>query len=785
MSVNKATADASPLIERCADECLDRGWRLAWLMLRHREDAADAVQQAFVVALTKRDRVPADNPWPWLAAVIARECQYIRRKRSRATTNLGTVEPSMSIADKSAAQPHSDLERLEQQEQVARALDELPVEERDALLLAKLGGLTYAEVAAALNVPLGTINHRISRAMTTLRRRLRDDDEPEVVAALAVLPIATPPIDLREALAARSLMAGAMSAGAAFIGGVAMKKAGLLLLALVVLLLASAGIVALLVNPAGDTATPRTAALTNTGKAEGEDTKRPAPSKNVPDAAEDKPVSGQPNEPPATPASEANATATPLRVLIATDPAGEPASLNFIVDWRISEDEPWTTQHVTTGADGRAQLEAPVEAMLRVNIEESDWVLGWRNVLLKPGESDASIEVYRVKPLRIRVTYADGKPYVGPLTIKAGRLWQASVQMQEQARGTTVAPVGWPNLAERATLYFHEFVEFAGLPSGVEITFETIPSRSGYSVATQTVKLSEDSTDELVEVVIPEGVAPNTPGKIVLTLEEGVKLEQRPVLFKVLPTGAWQTSVWNSRDFPVSGKVWPARYVLFILGTQAWQSEEFELAAGETKELRPHLSSSGSVSARVVNEQGDPVRGAVLAFDTEDRPHSVRFSDEVPTVAANGEAISGADGKVTLATLPAGAFRFQVYFPGCQPWTGFATLVAGQDFDMGDIRLEVAKGRVEAQLPDWDFKVRKLTWTLTDRNGHTFRHGNVESSALVIEGLPVGRTYALRVSISVSNGARAFWYTKPFELTHAVATQKLDGSDKKWPSDLD
>jgi RNA polymerase sigma-70 factor, ECF subfamily len=784
VSVTESNVDASHLIQRCADECLERGWRLAWLMLRHRDDAADAVQQAFVVALTKQGRIPLDNPWPWLAAVIARECQYIRRKRARATTNLDMADPSMPMEDTAALQPHADLERRERSQQVAGALNELSTEERDALLLAKLGGLTYAEVAATLSVPLGTINHRISRAMATLRRRVRDDDEPEVVIALAALPIVGPPTELRDALAARSLATGAGVAGGIVLGGIAMKKMSVLVCALILALLLGAGAVAWLVVP-DDNVVPQRSVFSNADRTTRETTPVSSTATNEPAPATNSLVSDQPAAEPTTSSPDADPVATPRRVLVATDPGGKAASLSFVVDWRIDESEAWVTQQVKTAFDGRAQLEAPPEAMLRLNLEEPNWVLGWRNVVIPAGQVEAPITVYAVKPLRVRVTYADGKPYIGLLTVKAAGLWQSSVQMDEQARVKAVAPVGWPNLPERATLYFCEIAEFAGLPSEVEITFETHPSRGGYSVAKHTLMLTEDSTDALVEVVVPEGVAPNTPGKVVLIVGEGVTVERPGVLFKVLPSGEWQSSAWNSRDPLVSGKVWPARYVLFVLGVHAWHSEEFEIAAGETKELHPQFSESCSLSARVVNERGEPVEGAALAFATQDLPRTNRSLTMKPSKPFNGEALSDADGKLTLVGFPAGTFSFQVYAPGTQPWTGYATLVAAQNSDMGDIRLEAAKGRVEVQLPDWDYKVRKLTWTLTDPEGHTIKHANVESSVLVLEGLPVGRTYGLKLHISVGQGARAFWYPKNFELTLASPTIKLDGTDKKWPSDLD
>ena len=59
-------------------------------------------------------------------------------------------------------------------DEVKRALDELPDEFRLPLLLSSLGGLRYKEVAAALDLPLGTVMSRLFRARQKLRRALRD-----------------------------------------------------------------------------------------------------------------------------------------------------------------------------------------------------------------------------------------------------------------------------------------------------------------------------------------------------------------------------------------------------------------------------------------------------------------------------------------------------------------------------------------------------------------------------------------------------------------------------------
>lgn len=779
MGQTESKPDAS-LIDRCAAECLERGWRLAWLMLLHREDASDAVQQAFIVAINKRHRIPRDDPWPWLAAVIAREARYIRRKRRRHATG----DPAMPVEDSKAEGPLAALINREQEDQLARALDELPPEEREALVVTKLGGLTYAEAAQALSVPPGTLNHRISRALDRLRRNLREEDEPAVARTLALMPVIAVPDELRNAVNATALNVSAGVGSVVVLGGIAVKKTTALIVAVLMVLLLGAGAVVVMIEPSGGEHSPQIASQ---------------------DAAEDKPAglpqnappeSDQPAAPPDgdlavagdsdSPGDVADSEPVPeRRVLMLKDPDGNPVSLKVTVDWRESTEDEWTTQHVTTDGDGRAELDAPREAMLRLNLDETSWVLGWRNFLIKGGEAEATVTAYALKPLQVKITYADGKPFTGHVRVKAERLWEAGLTLWDSTSMGATVPAGWPHRGDRVTGLSAGAINFEGLPTGIEYSLIATSDRAGYAEATRVVSPAEVSAGELIEIVVPEGVSASTPGKIVLVSNDGETIDGKCCLFKVESDGSRRASAWNSRDPLESGKVWAGRYVLIILGAMAWQSEEFDLAPGETVELRPVLSAAASLSARVVDENGEPVRDAAIAFATQELPRTIRYAREGVRTAYSGEALTDEKGRLEFSGLPPGTFEFQIYARGMQPWVGHATMVSGQVCDLGDIRLEIAKGKVEVRLPDWDFATRRLTWTLSDSDYKAVDHGDVESSILVLDRLPVGRTYRVQISIRTDRGSRAFWYIKPFDLTLAVPTQEFDGTDKEWPANLD
>lgn len=228
--------DQRAVLETCARECAQRGWRLAYALLQHSEDAADCVHQAFMVALRKPQRVPIDDAWPWLAGVIAHEARNVRRKRARHQTVSLQAGADMPLEHRSAdpAQAAQDRER---DEQLVAALNELPEPEREALMMTQMAGLTYAVAAQSLHVPLGTLNRRVSRGLANLRRRL-GRGEAAIMGCIPLLPMAPPPAGLQETLLMQAAGTGAAIPAGILIAGVAMKKtlvaAALVLLVLLV-----------------------------------------------------------------------------------------------------------------------------------------------------------------------------------------------------------------------------------------------------------------------------------------------------------------------------------------------------------------------------------------------------------------------------------------------------------------------------------------------------------------------------------------------------------------------
>ena len=122
--------------------------------------AEDLVQETYYEAWRSLSRLGGPRaPRAWLLAILRR-----RLARHRAAPALPTM-PVEALAELAAG---DDPEAAAQLEELARAFARLPEAQREILLLRALHGLSYREIAALLDVPLGTVMSRLSRARAAL-----------------------------------------------------------------------------------------------------------------------------------------------------------------------------------------------------------------------------------------------------------------------------------------------------------------------------------------------------------------------------------------------------------------------------------------------------------------------------------------------------------------------------------------------------------------------------------------------------------------------------------------
>jgi RNA polymerase sigma-70 factor (ECF subfamily) len=152
-------------------------YALAYRTLSREEDARDVVQEAFLRAFRGLKGFRGQAKFSsWLYRITLNLCRdWIRRERRAPVAQLPEGVDPIEIADERMAPTESveDLvARKEMSEAVARALADLPEEQRIAILLKEFHGLTFQEIATQLDCPLSTVKTRLYQGLTVLRRRL-------------------------------------------------------------------------------------------------------------------------------------------------------------------------------------------------------------------------------------------------------------------------------------------------------------------------------------------------------------------------------------------------------------------------------------------------------------------------------------------------------------------------------------------------------------------------------------------------------------------------------------
>jgi RNA polymerase sigma-70 factor, ECF subfamily len=146
----------------------DRLWRVALRTLGNPDDAADAVQDAFVSAYRAAGAYRGDAAvTTWLHRIVVNAClDLVRRRSSRPTAPLD--ETATGLADADALSPR------ETAHEVLSALRKLPVDQAAAVVLVDVEGFSVADTAAILDVPEGTVKSRCARARSRLAVLLGD-----------------------------------------------------------------------------------------------------------------------------------------------------------------------------------------------------------------------------------------------------------------------------------------------------------------------------------------------------------------------------------------------------------------------------------------------------------------------------------------------------------------------------------------------------------------------------------------------------------------------------------
>lgn len=149
---------------------LPRLWRYGFVLSRQRDWADDLVQQTCLRALERHGQFqPGSRIDHWLFAIL--NSVWLNEVRARRVRfGQGTVEAETSLKVDGARETEAKVLAG----QVMRLVGDLPEAQRAAVFLAYVEGLTYREVAAVLDVPVGTVMSRLAAARAKLADRVND-----------------------------------------------------------------------------------------------------------------------------------------------------------------------------------------------------------------------------------------------------------------------------------------------------------------------------------------------------------------------------------------------------------------------------------------------------------------------------------------------------------------------------------------------------------------------------------------------------------------------------------
>lgn len=148
--------------------------RVARSITRHAADAEDLVQESLVRAFRAIDRFDGRHPRAWLLTILRNTHVNMHRRRRPLTVDdwelISTSRPAFGAVSAPAAEDVYVSEELD--EALRAAVAALDTKFRSALVLVDVHDLSYAEAAAVLGVPVGTIMSRLSRARQRVRTTL-------------------------------------------------------------------------------------------------------------------------------------------------------------------------------------------------------------------------------------------------------------------------------------------------------------------------------------------------------------------------------------------------------------------------------------------------------------------------------------------------------------------------------------------------------------------------------------------------------------------------------------
>ncbi len=151
---------------------LDAAYNLARWLMRNEHDAQDMVQEAYLRAFRFFGGFHGTDARAWLLTIVRNTC-YTWLKRKQAPEFSCDFEEAVMTKESDELDPESSHELKVQAQLINEAIEKLPAEFREVVILRELEELSYKEIAAITGIPIGTVMSRLSRARKRLLAYLR------------------------------------------------------------------------------------------------------------------------------------------------------------------------------------------------------------------------------------------------------------------------------------------------------------------------------------------------------------------------------------------------------------------------------------------------------------------------------------------------------------------------------------------------------------------------------------------------------------------------------------
>jgi RNA polymerase sigma factor (sigma-70 family) len=160
-----------PSFEQSVLPHLDAAYNLAHWLTRNGHDAEDVVQEAYVRALRFFPGFRGGNARAWLMKIVRNTC-YTWLHTNRPLQEATEFDENLVAPDARAPNPEEVLLQNDSGTLLRKALEELPSNFREVLILREIEGMSYREIAYITGMPAGTVMSSLSRARNRLRQAL-------------------------------------------------------------------------------------------------------------------------------------------------------------------------------------------------------------------------------------------------------------------------------------------------------------------------------------------------------------------------------------------------------------------------------------------------------------------------------------------------------------------------------------------------------------------------------------------------------------------------------------